>query len=193
MEAFLISAGIAALAELGDKSQLLAILLAARFRAPLAIIAGIALASAVNNGLAATLGEFAGEWFTPDHLRIVLALSFIAMAVWMMVPERDSGDSPKMMDRLGAFGASAISFFLIEMGDKTQIAAVALAAHYQSIAAVAAGTTLGMMIADVPAVYLGEIATRKIPLKAVRATAAVLFLLLALLALMDYFRRFLYA
>lgn len=192
MEAFFVSTGVVALAEIGDKTQLLAILLAARFRAPLPIVLGIFAATVVNHGLAALLGDVAGAWLTPDMLRVILAVSFAAMAIWMLLPDRlDKG--PAMIDRLGAFGATAISFFLIEMGDKTQLATVALAAHYHSVVAVAAGTTLGMMIADVPAVYLGEIVMRKIPLRVVRAAAAAVFLLLALLALMDYFRRFLYA
>ena len=192
MEALLVSTGVVALAEIGDKTQLLAILLAARFRAPLPIILGIFAATAVNHGLAALVGNAAGDFLTPDVLRLILAVSFLAMAAWMLLPDRlDEG--PKMFGRLGAFGATAISFFLIEMGDKTQLATVALAAHYHSVVLVAAGTTLGMMVADVPAVYLGEIVTRKIPLAWVRAAAAIVFLLLALLALMDYFRRFIYA
>jgi putative Ca2+/H+ antiporter (TMEM165/GDT1 family) len=192
MEALLVSAGAVAVAEIGDKTQLLAILLAARFRAPLAIVLGIFVATAVNHGLAALLGDAVSAWVTPDMLRLILALSFAAMAVWMLLPDK-LDDGPKMIDRLGAFGATAISFFLIEMGDKTQLATIALAAHYHTVFMVAVGTTLGMMIADVPAVYLGELATRKIPLKLMRGIAAIVFLLLALLALMDYFRRFLYA
>lgn len=192
MEALLVSTGIVALAEIGDKTQLLAILLAARFRAPVSIVLGIFAATVVNHLLAATAGTLVGDWLTPDVLRAILAVSFIAMAVWTLMPDRLDGP-PKMFDRLGAFGATAISFFLIEMGDKTQIATVALAARYHSILAVAAGTTLGMMIADVPAVYVGDIVAKRIPLKLVRGIAAAVFLLLALAVMLDYFRRFIYA
>ena len=192
MEALLVSVGVVALAEIGDKTQLLAILLAARFRARLSVVLGILAATVANHLLAATLGTLVGDWLTPDVLRAILVVSFLAMAAWTMMPDRLDGP-PKLFDRFGAFGATAISFFLIEMGDKTQVATVALAARYHSIALVAAGTTLGMMIADVPAVFVGDIVAKKIPLKLVHAVAAAVFLLLAFALMLDYFRRFIYA
>ena len=137
MEALLVSVGVVALAEIGDKTQLLAILLAARFRARLSVVLGILAATVANHLLAATLGTLVGDWLTPDVLRAILVVSFLAMAAWTMMPDRLDGP-PKLFDRFGAFGATAISFFLIEMGDKTQVATVALAARYHSIALVAA-------------------------------------------------------
>src|SRR5882672_8805143 len=175
METLLISAGAVAFAELGDKTQLLAIVLAARFRQPIPIILGILAATLVNHSLAALLGSLAGDFLSEDVLRGVLVVSFLAMAVWALLPDR-LDTAPKMFNRFGAFGATAVSFFLIEMGDKTQLATMALAARYDSIVTVALGTTLGMMIADVPAVYLGEIAANRLPLKLMRTIAAIIFL-----------------
>lgn len=183
--------GVVALAELGDKTQLLAILLAARFRAPLPIILGILGATAVNHTLAALLGTYIGDWLG-ENLSWILALSFLAMGIWSLLPDRLESE-PRLFEKYGAFGATLISFFLIEMGDKTQAATMALAARFDSVIAVATGTTLGMMIADVPAVYLGEIAAKRIPLKLMRIVAAVMFLLLALAAALDWGRRFLFA
>jgi putative Ca2+/H+ antiporter (TMEM165/GDT1 family) len=191
VEAFLISMGVVAFAELGDKTQLLAILLAARFRAPVPIIFGVLVATVLNHTLAAVLGLYIGDWLG-ENLRWILAASFLAMGIWTLVPDRLSGE-PKLLDRFGPFVATLIAFFLIEIGDKTQLATMALAARFHSVVVVAAGTTLGMMIADVPAVYLGDIAATKIPLKLMRSIAAAIFLLLALAAALDFGRRFLFA
>jgi len=182
MEAFLVSTGTVAIAEIGDKTQLLAILLAARFGAPLPIVLGILAATVLNHTLAAILGVAAGDFISGNSLRLVLAVSFLAMAVWTLLPDRLSvtGNIPV---GYGAFAATLVSFFLLEMGDKTQVATVMLAAHYKSIVTVAAGTTAGMMIADVPSVYLGEFAARKIPLKPVRIAAAGIFIVLAVATL----------
>ena len=192
METFLVSAGAVAFAELGDKTQLLAIVLAARFRAPIPIILGILAATLVNHSLAALLGSFAGDLLSEEVLRGVLVVSFLAMAVWALLPDR-LDTAPKMFNRFGAFGATLVSFFLIEMGDKTQIATMALAARFHSVLLVTAGTTLGMMIADVPAVYLGDVAANKLPLRLMRIVAALIFLALAAAVILDFGRRLLYA
>ncbi len=192
METLLVSAGAVAFAELGDKTQLLAIVLAARFRAPIPIILGILAATLVNHTLAALLGSFAGDLLSEDVLRGVLVVSFLAMAVWALLPDR-LDTAPKMFNRFGAFGATLVSFFLIEMGDKTQIATMALAARFHSVLLVTAGTTLGMMIADVPAVYLGDVAANKLPLRLMRIVAALIFLALAAAVILDFGRRLLYA
>ena len=191
MEALLISTGVVALAELGDKTQLLAILLATRFRAPLPIILGILAATVFNHTLAAWLGTYIGAWLG-ENLRWILAVSFFAMGIWTLLPD-SLAKEPKLFDKFGAFGATLVSFFLLEMGDKTQLATMALAARFHSIIPVAAGTTLGMMLADVPAVYLGEIVATRIPLKTIRIIAAAVFLLLAVAAALDWGRRFLFA
>jgi Ca2+/H+ antiporter, TMEM165/GDT1 family len=191
VEAFFISAGVVALAEIGDKTQLLAILLATRFRAPLPVILGILAATLFNHTLAAWLGTYIGAWLG-QNLRWILAVSFFAMGIWALLP--DSLDKqPRLFEKFGAFGATLISFFLIEMGDKTQLATMALAARFHTVIPVAAGTTLGMMIADVPAVYLGDIVATRIPLKLMRTIAAAIFLLLALAAVLDWGRGFLFA
>jgi putative Ca2+/H+ antiporter (TMEM165/GDT1 family) len=191
VEALLVSTGVVAFAELGDKTQLLAILLATRFRTPLPIILGILCATTLNHTLAAWLGTYVGNWLG-DNLSWILALSFLAMGLWTLLPDKLEGQ-PRMFDRFGAFAATLISFFLIEMGDKTQLATMALGARFHSVLLVAAGTTLGMMIADVPAVYVGEFVATRIPLKLMRIVAAVFFLLLALVAALDWGRRFLFA
>jgi putative Ca2+/H+ antiporter (TMEM165/GDT1 family) len=191
MEAFLVSTGVVALAEIGDKTQLLAILLAVRFRAPVPIILGILCATIFNHTLAAVLGTYIGAWLG-QNLSWILAISFIAMGLWTLLPDK-LDNQPRLFEKFGAFGASLIAFFLIEMGDKTQLATMALAARFNSVIPVAAGTTLGMMIADVPAVYLGDILAIKIPLRLVRMIAAVTFILLGLAAALDWGRRFLFA
>jgi putative Ca2+/H+ antiporter (TMEM165/GDT1 family) len=183
--------GVVAFAELGDKTQLLAILLAARFHRPLPIILGILVATVLNHTLAAVLGLYIGDWLG-ENLRWILVGSFLAMGIWTLWPDKLSA-KPKLSDRFGAFAATLISFFLIEIGDKTQLATMALAARFHSVLLVAAGTTLGMMLADVPAVYLGEIVAAKIPLKLMRMIAAAIFLLLALAVALDFGRRFLFA
>ncbi|MBZ0224391.1 MAG: TMEM165/GDT1 family protein [Comamonas sp.] len=185
MEAFLVSTGVVALAEIGDKTQLLAFVLAARFKKPLPIIGGILLATLVNHGLAGALGAWIIELVRPGVLRWVLGASFIAMAVWTLVPDRIDDDETRVARRLGVFGATLVTFFLAEMGDKTQIATVAMAAHYGMPLAVVAGTTLGMMIADVPAVFVGDRLSGRIPMKLVHTVAAAVFALLGVATLLG--------
>ena len=191
MEAFLVSVGVVALAELGDKTQLLAILLAARFRAALPVIFGILCATALNHTLAAVLGIYIGDWLG-QNLSWILAVSFFAMGIWTLIPDK-LGSQQRSFDKYGAFGATLISFFLVEMGDKTQLATMALAARFDTVLPVMLGTTLGMMIADVPAVYLGDVIAQRIPIRLLRIVAAVLFILLALAAALDWGRRFVFA
>jgi Ca2+/H+ antiporter, TMEM165/GDT1 family len=170
------------LAEIGDKTQLLALVLALRFRTPLPIILGILGATIANHSLAAWVGVVAADWLSGEMLRWIVAISFIGMAIWTLIPDRlDS--QPKTSARLGAFATTLIAFFLVEMGDKTQIATVALAANYHSVVAVAAGTTLGMMLANVPVVFAGEMAGKRVPLKLVRRIAAGLFFVLGVAAI----------
>ena len=191
LEALFVSTGVVAFAELGDKTQLLAIILAARFRAPLQVILGILAATVVNHTLAAWIGTYIGEWLG-QNLSWILGISFLAMGIWTLLPDKLEGQ-PKLREKWGAFGATAISFFMVEMGDKTQLATMALAARFDAVFTVAIGTTLGMMIADVPAVYLGEIAANRLPLKLMRSIAAIIFLVLGLAALLDWGRRFIFA
>ena len=175
MEALLVSTGLVAIAEIGDKTQLLSLVLAARFRAPWPIVLGILVATLANHALAAFLGELATRWLGPELLRWLLALSFLAMAAWALIPDTlDEADAPSTSHR-GVFVATVIAFFLAEMGDKTQFATVALAAQYQALMAVVAGTTLGMMLANVPVVFLGERIVRRIPMRSVHVAAAVVF------------------
>lgn len=176
LESFIIATGLVALAEIGDKTQLLAFLLAAKFRKPIPIVLGILVATLANHGLAAGVGAWMASWMPPDTLRWVLGLSFIVMAVWVLVPD-DPGDEVSPMARVGIFGTTLVAFFVAEMGDKTQVATVALAASYASLAMVVAGTTFGMMIANLPAVYLGERCARVMPLGLMRGAAALLFVL----------------
>jgi putative Ca2+/H+ antiporter (TMEM165/GDT1 family) len=183
MEALLISTGVVALAEIGDKTQLLAFILAARFKKPLPIIAGILCATLVNHGLAGALGAWITSVVSPDVMRWVLGLSFVGMAVWTMIPDKIEEEETQVARRLGVFGATLITFFLAEMGDKTQLATVALAAHYGAPVMVIAGTTLGMLIADVPAVFVGSRFAARIPMKLVHSIAAGIFLLMGLLTL----------
>jgi putative Ca2+/H+ antiporter (TMEM165/GDT1 family) len=185
MEAFLVSTGIVALAEVGDKTQLLALVLAARFRKPVPIILGILIATLLNHALAGAVGAWIAASVGPAMMRWILGVSFIAMGIWTLIPDRiDENDKPAA-PRLGVFGTTLIAFFLLEMGDKTQIATVALAAKYSSLAAVVGGTTLGMMISNVPAVLLGEVAARKLPMRLVHAVAATIFFVLGALVLLG--------
>lgn len=186
MEAFFVSTGIVALAEIGDKTQLLALILALRFRRPWPIVAGIFVATIANHAMAGALGAWLTTWLGPDVLRWVLGGSFIAMAVWMLIPDQVSDDLPGSAPRLGVFGTTLLAFFLAEMGDKTQIATVMLAAQYKAYFSVVAGTTLGMMLANVPVVWLGERMTRRLPLRLVHIVSALIFLSLGLLALLDW-------
>ena len=185
MEAFLISTGVVALGEMGDKTQLLAMLLAARFKRPLPIVLGIFTATVVNHAAAGALGGWVASALGPDILRWVIGVSFIAMAGWMLIPDKIDGDEAAGPLRFGVFGTTLIAFFLAEMGDKTQIATVALAARFQDLWAVVAGTTLGMMIADVPAVFVGDRLAKKIPMTLVHGIAAAIFALLGLLTLFN--------
>lgn len=175
MEAFLVSTGIVALAEMGDKTQLLALVLAVRFRKPWPIVWGILVATLVNHGLAGAVGAWVTEFLGPDILRWVLAGSFIAMAVWMLVPDTLDEEQSDTAPRWGVFGTTVVAFFLAEMGDKTQIATVMLAARYHAYFWVVAGTTLGMMLANVPVVWLGERMTRLVPMRLVHTVSALIF------------------
>ena len=185
MEALLISTGVVALAEIGDKTQLLAFILAARFKKPLPIVAGILVATLVNHGLAGALGAWITSVVSPEILRWVLGLSFIGMAVWTLIPDKIEDEETRAAQRLGVFGATLITFFLAEMGDKTQLATIALAAHYGAPLLVVIGTTLGMLIADVPAVLVGNRFAAKIPLKIVHSIAAAIFAAMGVLALLK--------
>ncbi|MBV9192101.1 MAG: TMEM165/GDT1 family protein [Betaproteobacteria bacterium] len=185
MEAWLVSTGVVALAEMGDKTQLLAFLLAARFKKPLPIILGIFVATAVNHGLAGARGAWITTAVSPQILRWVLGLSFIGMAIWTLFPDKIEEDEGKAAQRLGIFGATLITFFLAEMGDKTQLATVAMAAHYKAPLVVVIGTTLGMLIADIPAVFIGERLATKIPMRLVHGVAAAIFALLGLATLLG--------
>lgn len=178
MESFLVSTGVVALAEIGDKTQLLAFILAARFKKPLPIILGILVATLVNHGLAGVLGAWITQTVSPSVLRWVLGLLFIAMAVWTLIPDKLEEDEARLVQRLGVFGTTLLTFFLAEMGDKTQIATVAMAVHYAAPLWVVIGTTLGMLIADVPAVLLGDKLANKLPMRLVHTLAAVIFLAL---------------
>jgi putative Ca2+/H+ antiporter (TMEM165/GDT1 family) len=182
VSAFLVSTGIVAVAEIGDKTQLLSLVLAARLRRPVPIIVGILVATLLNHAVAGALGTWILALLGPQATRWVLGLSFIAMAAWALVPDT-LGDVTTPASRWGAFGTTALAFFLAEMGDKTQVATVALAARYDALAAVVAGTTLGMMLANVPVVLLGERATRRVPLRLVRVVAASIFAALGIGAL----------
>jgi Ca2+/H+ antiporter, TMEM165/GDT1 family len=182
MEAFLISAGVVALAEIGDKTQLLALVLAARLRKPIPIVLGILAATLVNHALAGVVGGWLASTAGPSVMRWILGVSFIAMAIWTLIPDKYEEQKARA-SRFGVFGTTLIAFFLLEMGDKTQIATVALAAKYSSIVAVVAGTTVGMMLANVPAVLVGEVAAKKLPLKLVRGIAALLFLVMGVAVL----------
>jgi putative Ca2+/H+ antiporter (TMEM165/GDT1 family) len=185
MEAFLVSTGIVALAEMGDKTQLLSLVLAARFRKPWPIVLGIFCATVVNHALAGALGSWVTSALGPTVLRWVLGVSFIAMAIWMLIPDKIDEDEDGGAPKFGVFGATVIAFFLAEMGDKTQIATVMLAAQFHAWAAVVAGTTLGMMLANAPVVWFGDAITRKVPIRAVHVVGAIVFLVLGVLALVK--------
>ena len=182
MEAFLVSTAIVTLAEMGDKTQLLSLVLAARFRKPWPIVLGIFVATLANHALAGAVGSWVTTVLGPQVLRWVLGLSFIAMAVWMLIPDKlDDGDGAA--PRFGVFGTTLVAFFLAEMGDKTQVATVMLAAQYSAYFWVVAGTTLGMMLANAPVVWLGDRLVKKVPIRVVHLVSALIFLVLGLLAL----------
>jgi putative Ca2+/H+ antiporter (TMEM165/GDT1 family) len=185
MESLILSTGVVALAEIGDKTQLLAFILAARFKKPVPIILGILVATLVNHGLAGALGAWITSAVSPEMLRWVLGASFIGMAIWTLIPDKIEEEETHIAKRFGVFGATLVTFFLAEMGDKTQVATIALAAHYASPLLVVAGTTLGMLIADVPAVFVGDRLASKIPMKLVHGIAAAVFALLGLATLLG--------
>lgn len=189
MEAFLISTGIVALAEIGDKTQLLAFLLAAKFRRPIPIVLGILVATLANHAFAAAVGAWINALLGPGVMRWVLGLSFLGMAAWMLVPD-EIGEEESGPGRYGVFATTLVAFFLAEMGDKTQIATVALAARFDAVTGVVAGTTLGMMLANVPAVYFGERIAGKVPLKLVHGIAAAIFAGLGIATLVGAGERF---
>jgi len=190
MESLLVSTGVVALAEIGDKTQLLAFLLAARFKKPVPIILGILAATVVNHGLAGALGAWITATLSPEVLRWVLGLSFLGMAVWTLIPDEIEDDEAQIAQRFGVFGATLVTFFLAEMGDKTQVATVAMAAHYAMPLMVVIGTTLGMLIADVPAVFVGDKLSGRIPMKLVHGIAAAMFAALGVATLLGAGARF---
>ena len=183
MEAFWISALLVAIAEIGDKTQLLAILLAAKFRRPVPIILGIFTATALNHAAAALVGSLASAWLQGRWFEIAVGVAFLAMAGWALIPDKEDEDAVKRTGR-GVFVTTLIAFFLVEIGDKTQVATTLLAARFHDVAVVTAGTTLGMMAANIPAVLLGQAAARVVPLGAVRVAAAAIFALIGLVILL---------
>ncbi|AQR67443.1 hypothetical protein BZG29_03045 [Janthinobacterium sp. LM6] len=184
MEAFLISTGIVGLAEIGDKTQLLAFLLAAKFRKPLPIVLAIFVATIANHAFAAAVGAWITSMLGPDVLRWVLGVSFLAMAAWTLIPDKLDEDETKLT-KYGVFLTTLIAFFMAEMGDKTQVATVALAARYHDIVSVVLGTTFGMMLANVPAVYLGDRIANRVPLRLVHGIAALVFAVLGVATLLG--------
>ena len=190
MEAFLISTGVVALGEMGDKTQLLAIVLAAMYRRPWPIVAGILVATLANHAVAGALGGWVAQALGPEVLRWVIGLSFLAMAAWMLVPDKIDEDAAAGRRRFGVFGTTVVAFFLAEMGDKTQIATVALAARYVDVVAVVLGTTFGMMLANVPAVFLGDRIAQRVSMRWVHAAAAAIFAVLGVLTLLNVGRWF---
>jgi putative Ca2+/H+ antiporter (TMEM165/GDT1 family) len=186
LNSLLTATGIVALAEMGDKTQLLAFLLAARFRKPLPIVLGILAATLLNHGLAGAFGAWITTLLSPTVLRWSVGLLFLGMAAWTLIPDKIEDEEARTAARFGVFGATFVTFFLAEMGDKTQIATVAMAAQFQSVVQVIAGTTLGMLIADVPAVFLGQRFATRIPMKLVHTVAAILFALLGVATLLGF-------
>lgn len=190
MYAFLISVSVVPLAEMGDKTQLLALLLTARFRQPLPILAAILLATTINHGISAVLGQWLTTVISPTTMVWILAVGFIAMAIWMLIPDKlddDEADNINKWQRFGVFGATFILFFLAEIGDKTQIATVALAAQYDSILMVMIGTTVGMMIANAPAVFIGHKMAGNLPIQLIHRIGAVIFLVVGISALVKHY------
>jgi Ca2+/H+ antiporter, TMEM165/GDT1 family len=186
MQAFFVSTGLVALAEMGDKTQLLSLLLAAKFRRPWPIVLGILVATLANHALAGALGAWITSYVGPDVLRWILGGSFLAMAAWMLVPDKlDEDDAPSSATHLGVFATTVVAFFLAEMGDKTQVATVMLAARFDAWAAVVAGTTLGMMLANAPVVWFGDRLVRKVPIRLVHLVSAAIFVVLGVAALLG--------
>lgn len=190
MEAFLVSAGVVALAEIGDKTQLLSLVLAARYRAPWAISAGIFIATLLNHALAALVGETVFEWIGPVWMRWIVGLSFIAMAAWTLIPDKLDDDeenaAEKKLRRYGIFAMTTVIFFLLEMGDKTQVATAILAARFNDLLPVVLGTTVGMLVANVPLVFFGNALLRRVRIELVHRVTAVLFLLLGVVTLTGF-------
>ncbi|QID16584.1 TMEM165/GDT1 family protein [Nitrogeniibacter mangrovi] len=184
MEAFLVSTGIVALAEIGDKTQLLAFILAAKFRKPVPIILGILAATIANHAFAGALGAWITAQVAPGIMRWILGLSFLGMALWTLIPDKFDEDEARLT-QYGVFGTTLVAFFLAEMGDKTQVATVALAAQFHAFVPVVAGTTIGMMIANVPAVLLGDRIAHAVPVKLVHTIAAGIFAVLGVATLMG--------
>ena len=189
MYEFLLSTAIVALAEMGDKTQLLALLLAARFRKPVPILLAILLATIINHGVSAVLGQWITTVLSPDALIWILSIGFIAMAGWMLIPDQldDESGSIKKLQKLGVFGATFVLFFLAEIGDKTQIATVALAARFDSIVWVMLGTTLGMMLANAPAVFIGDKLATKLPIALIHKIGAAIFLAIGVATLVQHY------
>jgi len=188
LEALAVSTGVVALAEVGDKTQLLAFMLAARYRRTTPIVLGILVATVVNHAFAAALGTWLTHALGHDVLRWVLGLGFLAMAVWILIPDKLDADEVQLKNGMGVFMTTTVAFFLAEMGDKTQVATVALAAQYEAFMAVVAGTTLGMMIANVPAVLVGDRLAHRMPVRLIHAIAAALFAVLGIVALSSPWR-----
>jgi putative Ca2+/H+ antiporter (TMEM165/GDT1 family) len=188
LEAFFISAGLVAVAEIGDKTQLLAMVLAARFRRPVPIILGILAATILNHTGAAALGFVVAKWLSGPAFQILVGVGFVAMAAWALIPDKDD-EAAGSRTAGGVFLTTLVAFFLVEIGDKTQIATTLLAARFQDIFVVAAGTTLGMMVANIPAVLLGEVATKVVPLRYVRIAAAIVFALIGVSVFLAAFLR----
>jgi len=186
LESLLISAGVVAIAEIGDKTQLLAMVLAARYRRPVPIVLGILVATLLNHALAAGLGVLVAQWLEGRLFQAAVGLAFVVMAGWALIPDKEDEDAASHTHG-GVFLTTVVAFFLVEIGDKTQIATSLLAARFENLTLVTAGTTLGMMLANVPAVYLGEAATKVVPLKVVRIVAAVIFALIGLWVLASAF------
>ena len=186
LQSFLVSTGVVALAEIGDKTQLLSLVLAARYRRPLPIVLGVLVATLANHGAAGGVGTLLADWLNPKVMNWVIVASFALMAGWILVPDKLDEDEIALPKKaMGVFGTTVFAFFLAEMGDKTQIVTVALAAQYQDLLAVVAGTTLGMMLANVPVIYLGSRFANRLNPKAVHIVAAVVFVVLGALALRN--------
>lgn len=183
MEAFFVSTGVVALSEMGDKTQLLSVLLSAKFRRPVPIIAGLFVATLVNHGFAGAVGGWVAHVLGPDLLRWVVGLSFLGMAAWTLIPDKFDRESLGSTPRFGVFWATVVTFFLAEMGDKTQIATVALVVHYHDLVSVVGGTTLGILLSDVPAVLLADSLAKKVSMRLTHAVAALIFGLLGVVAL----------
>jgi Ca2+/H+ antiporter, TMEM165/GDT1 family len=185
LEAYFVSTLLVALAEMGDRTQLLAIMLASRYRKPIPILLGIFVATLANHSLASLVGFYLSGLLQAVWFKYVVAASFIAMAIWALIPDKEDDDDKPNRLRMGVFLTTVVSFFLVEMGDKTQVATAALAARFHAVLIVAAGTTTGMMIANIPAVFLGHAVTRVLPIRALQIAAALLYLGLGIWAIVT--------